>query len=104
MLNRLERINLSAGLNLYFSLVFLLQGNITRYFGFTAIAEKSLTSLAATLNKKEKEVSLEIDKMGIDPNIKQKQWGRIVGQVNKGGVRLIQMENTFYLTVFWHFI
>jgi hypothetical protein len=71
MLNRLERINLSAGLNLYFSLVFLLQGNITRYFCFTAIAEKRLTSLAASLNKKEKEVSIEIDKLGIDPNIKK---------------------------------
>jgi hypothetical protein len=51
--------------------VFLLQGNILRYLGFTAIAEKRLTSLAATLNKKEKEVSLEIDKFGIDPNIKK---------------------------------
>jgi hypothetical protein len=37
--------------------------------GFTASAEKRLTSFTATLTKQKNEVSLEIDKMAIDPKI-----------------------------------
>jgi hypothetical protein len=39
--------------------------------GFTASAEKRLTSFTATLTKQKNEVSLEIDKMAIDPKIKK---------------------------------
>ncbi|KZS08308.1 Uncharacterized protein APZ42_027789 [Daphnia magna] len=66
-------------------------GKSTGDVGFNPIAEKRLTSLAAILGEQEKEVSLEIDKMAIDPKMRKiKQWDRIVGQVNTGGVLAIQ--------------
>ncbi|KAK4030658.1 hypothetical protein OUZ56_023931 [Daphnia magna] len=66
-------------------------GKSTGDVGFTPIAEKRLTSLAAILGEQEKEVSLEIDEMAIDPKMRKiKQWDRIVGQVNTGGVLALQ--------------
>jgi hypothetical protein len=66
-------------------------GKSTGDVGFTPIAEKRLTSLAAILGEQEKEVSLEIDEMALDPKMKKiKQWDRIVGQVHTGGVLVVQ--------------
>jgi hypothetical protein len=66
-------------------------GKSTGDVGFTPIAEKRLTSLAAILGEQEKEVSLEIDEMALDPKMKKiKQWDRIVGQVHTGSVLVIQ--------------
>jgi hypothetical protein len=66
-------------------------GKSTGGVGFTPIAEKRLTSLAAILGEQEKEVSLEVDEMALDPKMKKiKQWDRIVGQVHTGGVLVIQ--------------
>jgi hypothetical protein len=72
-------------------------GKSTGDVGFTQITEKRLISLAATLYEQEKEVSLEIDEMAIDPKMRKiKQWDRIVGQVNTGGVLVVsKMENQF---------
>jgi hypothetical protein len=61
------------------------------------LPKKRFISLAATLDEHEKEVSLEIDEMAIDPKMRKiKQWDRIVGQVNTGGVLVVsKMENQF---------
>jgi hypothetical protein len=48
-------------------------GKSTGDVGFTPIAEKRLTSLAAILGEQEKEVSLEIDEMALDPKMKKNQ-------------------------------
>jgi hypothetical protein len=67
-------------------------GKLTGDIGFTPIVEKKLISLAATLGEQEKEVSLEIDVMAIDPKMRKiKHWDRIVGQVNMGGVLVVQV-------------
>jgi hypothetical protein len=66
-------------------------GKSTGDVGFTQIAGKRLISLVATLGEQEKEVSLEIDEMAIDPKMRKiKQWDRIVDQVNTGGVLVVQ--------------
>jgi hypothetical protein len=48
-------------------------GKSTGGVGFTPIAEKRLTYLAAILGEQEKEVSLEIDEMALDPKMKKNQ-------------------------------
>lgn len=59
--------------------------------GFPPLAEKRLKSLAINLREQEKEVSIEVDEMSLDPKMKKiRQWDRIVGQVNSGGVLVIQ--------------
>lgn len=74
MLDRLARINICVGVNLCCSPVFLLYiGKLTGGVGFTPIAEKRLTSLAAILGEQEKEVSLEVDEMALDPKMKKNQ-------------------------------
>ena len=52
------------------------------------MAEKRLQFLAINLSKQEKEVSIEVDEMSLEP--KMKQWDRIFGQVNSGGILVIQ--------------
>lgn len=59
--------------------------------GFTPVAEKRLQLLAINLCEQEKEVSIEVDEMSLEQKMKKiRQWDRIVGQVNSGGILVIQ--------------
>jgi len=66
-------------------------GKSTGDVGFTPVAEKRLQLLAINLSEQEKEVSIEVDEMSLEPKMKKiRQWDRIVGQVNSGGILVIQ--------------
>lgn len=66
-------------------------GKSTGDVGFTPVAEKRLQLLAINLCEQEKEVSIEVDEMSLEPKMKKiRQWDRIVGQVNSGGILVIQ--------------